>query len=209
MGVVYQMIKNISVIGAGTMGHGIAHVFARAGYQVSLYDAFESCLQAAPQKMREELQFMADEDYIPQSDVEKALNNITLFNDLAEAVKEADYVIEAIPERMDLKKELFASLDKMCPKHTVFASNTSSLKLNEMIAELPAERQARCMISHWYNPAYLLPIAELSKFGNMEETVFQDVYELYVNSGKKPVCVLKDITGMIANRLLHAQAKDI
>ena len=202
------MIKNISVIGAGTMGHGIAHVFARHGYRVSLYDAFEPSIQAAPQKMREELQFMADEDYILQSDVEKTLNNISTYTDLAEAVKEADYVIEAIPEKMELKKELFANLDKMCPKHTVFASNTSSLKLSEMIEDLPPERQARCMISHWYNPAYLLPIAELSKFGNMEEEVFNEVYELYEKSGKKPVCVHKDITGMIANRLLHAQARE-
>lgn len=202
------MIKNISVIGAGTMGHGIAHVFARAGYKVSLYDAFEACLADAPQKMREELQFMADEEYISQADVEMALSNISLFNDLESAVKEADYVIEAIPEKMELKKELFAKLDKMCPKHTVFASNTSSLKLSEMIADLPEERQALCMISHWYNPAYLLPIAELSKFGNMDEAVFHQVYDLYVNSGKKPVCVLKDITGMIANRLLHAQARE-
>ena len=202
------MIKNISVIGAGTMGHGIAHVFARAGYKVSLYDAFEACLADAPQKMREELQFMADEEYISQADVEMALSNISLCNDLEAAVKEADYVIEAIPEKMELKKELFTKLDKMCPKHTVFASNTSSLKLSEMIADLPEERQALCMISHWYNPAYLLPIAELSKFGNMDEAVFQQVYDLYVNSGKKPVCVLKDITGMIANRLLHAQARE-
>lgn len=203
------MIKKIAVIGAGTMGHGIAHVFARHGYEVSLYDAFEPCLQAAPQKMREELQFMADEDYIPQSAVEETLDRITLYTDLAEAVKEADYVIEAIPEKMELKKELFANLDKMCPKHTVFASNTSSLKLSEMIEDLPEERKALCMISHWYNPAYLLPIAELSKFGNMPEEVFNDVYELYVNSGKKPVCVLKDITGMIANRILHAQAREV
>lgn len=202
------MIKNISVIGAGTMGHGIAHVFARHGYKVSLYDAFEPCLAAAPQKMREELQFMADEEYISQADVETALANITSYTDLAEAVKDADYVIEAIPEKMELKKELFGKLDKLCPPHTVFASNTSSLKLSEMIADLPEERQARCMISHWYNPAYLLPIAELSNFGNMPEEVFAEVYELYVNSGKKPVCVKKDITGMIANRLLHAQARE-
>ena len=202
------MIKNISVIGAGTMGHGIAHVFARHGYQVSLYDAYEPSILAAPEKMRQELQFMADEDYIPQSDVEAALQNITTFTDLAAAVKEADYVIEAIPEKMELKKELFANLDRLCPAHTVFASNTSSLKLGDMIADLPEERQKRCMISHWYNPAYLLPIAELSKFGNMDEDVFQEVYDLYVKSEKKPVCVMKDITGMIANRLLHALARE-
>lgn len=202
------MIQKIAVIGAGTMGHGIAHTFSRHGYKVNLYDSFPASLEAAPEKMREELMFMANENYITVDEVEKALENITLFDDLAEAVKDADYVIEAIPERMELKKELFKNLDELCPPHTVFASNTSSLKLSEMIEDLPPERQKLCMISHWYNPAYLIPIAELSKFGNMDDEVFDEVYELYVNSGKKPVKVLKDITGMIANRLLHALARE-
>lgn len=203
------MIKNVSVIGAGTMGHGIAHVFARHGYRVSLYDSFESSIKAAPIKMREELQFMVDEDYIPQSDVDKTLKNITLYTDLEGAVKNADYVIEAIPERMDLKKDLFRRLDVMCPKHTVFATNTSSLRLSEMIADLPADRQKRCMVSHWYNPAYLLPIAELSCFEGMDMDAFEDVYQMYVNSEKQPIRILKDIPGMVANRLLHALAREV
>lgn len=203
------MIQNITVIGAGTMGHGIAHVFARSGRMVNLYDPVEASLMAAPEKMREELQFMADADYIPQEDVERTLSNITICSDLAEAVKDADYVIEAIPERMDLKKALFASLDQLCPEHTIFATNTSSLKLSEMIADLPEARQKLCMVSHWYNPAYLIPIAELSKFGNMDEDVFNEVYALYEESGKQPVRVLKDIPGMIANRILHAQAREV
>lgn len=202
------MIQKIAVIGAGTMGHGIAHTFSRHGYKVNLYDSFPASLEAAPEKMREELMFMADENYITVDEVEKALENITLFDDLKEAVKDVDYVIEAIPERMELKKQLFKQLDELCPEHTVFATNTSSLKLSEMIEDLPPERQKRCMVSHWYNPAYLIPIAELSKFGNMDDEVFDEVYELYVNSGKKPVKVLKDITGMIANRLLHALARE-
>lgn len=202
------MIKKIAVIGAGTMGHGIAHVFARAGYKVSLYDSFPACLEAAPQKMREELQFMADEGYIDQKTVEDALSNITLYDDLEAAAKDADYVIEAIPEKIELKQELFANLDKICKKEAIFASNTSSLKLGEMIKDLPEERKAKCMISHWYNPAYLLPIAELSKFGNMSDEDYQAVYDLYVKSEKKPVTVHKDVTGMIANRLLHALARE-
>ncbi|MBQ8663477.1 MAG: NAD(P)-binding domain-containing protein [Eubacterium sp.] len=203
------MIQNIAVIGAGTMGHGIAHVFARSGRKVTLYDPIEESLLAAPEKMREELQFMADADYIPQEDVERTLGNIIICPNLAEAVKDADYVMEAIPECMELKKALFAQLDTLCPRHTVFATNTSSLKLSEMIADLPAERQKRCMVSHWYNPAYLIPIAELSKFGNMDEEVFDEVYALYEESGKQPVRVLKDIPGMIANRILHAQAREV
>jgi 3-hydroxybutyryl-CoA dehydrogenase len=202
------MIKNITVVGAGTMGHGIAHVFSRHGYKVSLYEPFEAVRRTAPQKIREELQFMADEDYITKADVEAGINNITMFSDLSEAAKNADYVIEACPEKMEIKQELFAELDKICPKHTVFATNTSSLKLADMIQFLPKERQKLCMVCHWYNPAYLLPIAELSKFGNMDEDVFNDVYALYINCEKQPIRILKDITGMVANRLLHAQARE-
>lgn len=202
------MIKNISVMGAGTMGHGIAHVFARHGYRVSLYDPVEKMHEIAPVKIREELQFMVDEAYITPEEMAVALENITMYRSVEEAVADADYVIEACPEKMEIKKALFAQLDRACPAHTVFATNTSSLKLSEMIADLPEERQKRCMVSHWYNPAYLLPIAELSKFGNMDEEVFQEVYELYVRCGKQPVRVLKDIPGMVANRLLHAQARE-
>lgn len=203
------MIQNIAVIGAGTMGHGIAHVFARSGRKVSLYDPIEASLMAAPDKMRAELQFMADADYIPQADVERTLSNIRICPDLTVAVHDADYVIEAIPEKMELKKALFAQLDVLCPSHTVFATNTSSLKLSEMVEHLPAERQKLCMVSHWYNPAYLIPMVELSKFGNMDEDVFNTVYALYEESGKAPVRVLKDIPGMIANRILHAQAREV
>ena len=203
------MIRNISIIGAGTMGHGIAHTFARFGCKVSLYDSFENSLSSAPEKMRNELQFMADAGYITADDIETALANISLFSDLQEAVKDADYVIEAIPERMDLKKELFANLDRMCPAHTVFATNTSSLKLSEMICDLPAARQKLCMVSHWYNPAYLIPLVELSCFDGMDPQAFEDVYELYTRCDKQPIRVKKDIPGMIANRLLHSQAREV
>lgn len=203
------MIKKISIIGAGTMGHGIAHTFARFGCKVSLYDSFETSLSSAPEKMRNELQFMADAGYITADDIEAALANISLFSDLQEAVKDADYVIEAIPERMDLKKELFANLDRMCPAHAVFATNTSSLKLSEMICDLPAARQKLCMVSHWYNPAYLIPLVELSCFDGMDQQAFEDVYELYTRCDKQPIRVKKDIPGMIANRLLHSQAREV
>lgn len=202
------MIQTIAVIGAGTMGHGIAHTFSRHGYQVNLYEPFDKVRESAPQKIRDELQFMIDEGYINQTDLETGISNITMFSDLEEAARDADYVIEACPEKMELKQELFAQLDKICKPTAVFATNTSSLKLSEMIQHLPEARQKHCMVSHWYNPAYLIPVAELSKFGNMEEAVFQEVYDLYVACEKQPVRVLKDITGMVANRILHAQARE-
>lgn len=108
------MINNISVIGAGTMGHGIAMVFAMHGCKVSLYESFEAVREGVLDKVRDEMQFMVDQDYIPQEKIDETLANITVFADLAPAVENAGYVIEAIPERMDLKQELFVNLGKLC-----------------------------------------------------------------------------------------------
>ncbi|MDD6161109.1 MAG: 3-hydroxyacyl-CoA dehydrogenase NAD-binding domain-containing protein [Oscillospiraceae bacterium] len=203
------MIRNISVIGAGTMGHGIAEVFAMHGYPVSLYEAFDPVRNAVPDVIRSDIALMVEEQAADADAVERTLSNITLYSELEPAVKDADFVIEAIPEKLELKKDLFARLDKLCPPHTVFASNTSSLPLSQMIEDLSEARKARCMVSHWYNPAHLIPIAELSCFGNMEDSVFQEVYDLHVKAGKQPIRVLKDIPGLIANRMLHAMAREV
>lgn len=202
------MIKKISVLGAGTMGHGIANVFAMHDYKVNLYEPCEKIRNSALGIIKSELEFLVRENHIPQSKVSSTLSNIELYKNLDEAVKDVDYVIEATPEILELKQKLFKQLDELCRKDTIFASNTSSLPLNSMMALLPKERKERVMICHWYNPAHLLPIAELSFFGNMNNEVFNEVYELYVNCGKQPVKVLKDIPGLIANRMLHALARE-
>lgn len=202
------MIRKIAVIGAGTMGHGIAHVFARHGYPVSLYEAFDAVRSTVMEQIRGELSFMAEEGYITADSIAGTLERITLHSELEPAVEGADFIIEAIPERLELKQELFARLDRLCPARTVFASNTSSLPLGDMVGRLPPERQAHAMVCHWYNPPHLIPIAELSCFGNMDPAVFQEVYDLHVKVGKRPVRVLRDIPGLIANRLLHAMARE-
>lgn len=203
------MIKNISVIGAGTMGHGIANVFAMHGYKVSLYESYDSVREKVMEKIKLELEFMVKENYIEEERILATLSNITLYSDLKEAVKNADYVIEATPEILELKQNLFQEIDEYCPEHTIFASNTSSLPLADMIKKLSEKRKARTMVCHWYNPAHLLPIAELSFFGNMPEDIFNEVYELYIKSGKQPVKILKDIPGLIANRMLHTLAREV
>lgn len=202
------MIENISVLGAGTMGRGIANVFAMHGYKVSLYEPYDEARNSALDIIKSELEFLVSENYIEGSEVNKALSNITLYKELAEAVKNADYVIEATPEVLELKQKLFKQLDELCGEDTILASNTSSLSLKDMMELLPDKRKEKVMICHWYNPAHLLPIAELSCFGNMSEEVFNKVYELYINAGKQPVKVLKDIPGLIANRMLHALARE-
>lgn len=203
------MIKNISVIGAGTMGHGIAEVFAMYNYKVSIYDRNRKNHENVIAEIKNELEFMAEENYIEKEIVETALSNIKIFSNLEEAVKNADYIIESIPEILELKQELFNELDKICPKHTILSSNTSSLSLSKLIENISVERKKRIMICHWYNPAHLIPIIELSYFGNMPEEIFSEVYNLYLSIEKQPINVKKDISGMIANRMLHALAREV
>lgn len=203
------MIRSISVIGGGTMGHGIAQVFALHGYPVSLYESFDGVRNTVMAQMAGELGFLAEEGYIPREAVRAALDNITLFGELGPAVEHADFVIEAIPEDLALKQALFTRLDALCPAHTILASNTSSLPLGEMTGHLPEGRQSRAMVCHWYNPAHLIPIAELSCFGNMDEALFEQVYQLHQSAGKQPIRVQKDVPGLVANRILHAMAREV
>ena len=191
------------------MGHAIANVFAMHGYKVNLYESFDPVRETVKDRIREELEFMVKEDYIVPEKISETLNNIVLFSDLQEAAKDADYVIEATPENLELKQSLFSQLDEICPEHTIFASNTSSLPLSDMTAKLPDRRKAKTMVCHWYNPGHLIPIAELSCFGNMSEEDFNAVYELYVKAEKQPVKILKDVPGLIANRMLHALAREV
>lgn len=203
------MIKTIAVIGAGTMGHGIALTFALGGYPVALYDVADAMLGQARNLIREELHFLADEDYIKPERIEGVLGLITTTTSLAEAASAADYIIEAAPEKLELKHQLLRQLDELASSTAIFASNTSSLPLAEMSRVLAPARQARFMVCHWYNPAHLMPIAELSCFGNMPETLYEEVAALYARIGKQTVKVLKDIPGLVANRIQQGVAREV
>jgi 3-hydroxybutyryl-CoA dehydrogenase len=203
------MIRNITVLGAGTMGHGIAETFAMNGYSVKLYETSEKIRSAVKGTIAAELDFLAENDLIEKSDIDNILNRITLFDDLKESVGDADYVIEAVPEILELKQKIFKELDGYCKKETIFASNTSSLALNEMMKFLSEERKKRIMVCHWYNPPHIMPISELSFFGNMPEEIYEEVEELYNKAGKQTVKVLKDIPGLVANRIQQGVAREV
>jgi 3-hydroxybutyryl-CoA dehydrogenase len=191
------------------MGHAIANTFAMHGYPVRLYEAFEPVRNSVKDRIRGELEFMVAEDYISATKIQETLDNITIYDDLAQAVQDADYVIEATPEDLKLKQELFHQLDQLCPPNTILSSNTSSLPLSDMSTLLSESRKSKIMVCHWYNPGHLIPIAELSAFGNMSKEDFDQVYELYIRSEKQPIKILKDIPGLIANRMLHALAREV
>ncbi|MGV3465962.1 MAG: 3-hydroxyacyl-CoA dehydrogenase family protein [Heyndrickxia sp.] len=203
------MIKKIAVIGAGTMGHGIAEAFALYGYDVNLYDTDEKKLKAALKEIEEELHLLAQESFIDPQSVGLTLDSISICINLKEAVKDRDYVIEAIPEILELKQGLFKKLDEFCPAHTILASNTSSLSLTGMVEQISEQRKEQVIINHWYNPAYLMPLVELSYFGNMPDHLFKEVEQLYQSIKKQTVKVLKDIPGLIANRIQQGIAREV
>ena len=202
------MIKKIGVIGAGTMGHGIAESFAMFGYNVNLYDTNAAQLEKALQEIGSEQQLLVEEAFITAENAAATLKNISTYTDLKAAVQDRDYVIEAAPENMELKQNLFKQLDEYCPTGTIFASNTSSLSLEPMMALVGGERKQRMMVCHWYNPGHLMPLAELSFFGNMPLEIFQQVEALYASIQKQTVKVLKDVPGLVANRIQQGVARE-
>jgi len=202
------MITNIAVLGAGTMGHGIAEAFALKGRRVNLYDPDPTRLEVVESEMRSELTILVEEGFIEQDDLETALAAITLHGDLKTAVEDRDYVIESAPEKLAVKQAIMKDLDRLCPSHTILASNTSSIELAQMLEVLSEPRRARTMVNHWYNPAHLIPIVELSDFGNTGPGVYDDVAELYELIGKQAVRVLKDVPGLVANRIQQAVARE-
>lgn len=203
------MITKIGVIGAGTMGHGIAESFALYGYNVNLYDTSEAALTKAGEQIKQELELLAEEGFITTEQIQPTLDRIVMHTELRTAVADRDYVIEAAPEVMELKQNLFKQLDEFCPSDTIFASNTSSLPLNPMMELVREQRRERMLVCHWYNPGHLMPIVEISFFGNMPVEIFKEIEALYQSIKKQTVKVLKDVPGLVANRIQQGVAREV
>lgn len=203
------MIETAAVIGAGTMGKNIALVFAAGGLPVRLYDACPEVLQTAKEHIKKELFLLSDYELLSAKTIPEILDRIILCGDLKPAVWDIDYILEAVPENLKLKQELFKSLDKYCRGDSILSSNTSSLDFYEIIKFVSDERKKYCMLCHWYHPAHIIPLAELSFFGNMPETIYLSVETLYSRLGKQTVKVLKDIPGLIANRIQQSIAREV
>ena len=202
------MIKKIAVLGAGTMGHAIAESFAMYGYPVNMYEVDAKRLVAAMKEIQEDLELLAEEAFIKKDAIASILANITTCVDLKKTVEDRDYVIEAAPENLELKQKLFKQLDELCPAATILASNTSSLPLKDMMALVSPERKKLMMVNHFYNPAHLMPIVEMSFFGNMSEEIFNEVRTMFKAIKKQTVKVLKDVPGLVANRIQQGVARE-
>lgn len=193
-------IKKIAVLGSGTMGHGIAQAAAFAGYEVSLYDIAQEMLDKAAAIIKGNIDkhFVA-KGKLTQEEGDAVIGRFKTFTDLEAAADDADFVIEAIPENLELKKSTFAKLDEICPAHAILSSNTSVLPVTAIAGA--TQRPSQCIGTHFFNPAAVMKLVEVVlPVGVAPETV-ETTMELCKKLGKVPVKV-KDIPGFIVNRLL-------
>ncbi|WP_340100647.1 3-hydroxyacyl-CoA dehydrogenase/enoyl-CoA hydratase family protein [Salinibaculum salinum] len=193
-------IETITVLGAGTMGHGIAEVAALAGYDVRLRDIEEEIVQDGYDQIEWSLNKLAEKDIISEEQRDAAIESVTAVVDMEEAVDDADVVIEAIIENMDIKKDVYQELDAAAPDRTIFASNTSSLSITEL-SEVTDRPEQFCGM-HFFNPPVQMDLVEVINGEHTSQETTDLIAELAESMDKTPVHVRKDEPGFIANRIL-------
>jgi 3-hydroxybutyryl-CoA dehydrogenase len=192
-------IRNITVLGSGTMGHGIAQAGITAGFAMTLYDINQGLVDQGLARIRKIMTKKVEKGKLTQEKLEEMFSLLTLSTDLKEAVKNADFVIEAVPENLDLKKKIFAELDKLCKPEAILASNTSVLSVTAMAGA--TDRKDRVIGTHFFNPAAVMKLVEVvCPVGVAEETVAATM-DFMKRLGKVPIRT-KDTPGFIVNRLL-------
>jgi enoyl-CoA hydratase/3-hydroxyacyl-CoA dehydrogenase len=192
-------IKKVAVMGAGDMGHGIAEVALLAGYKVALRDIEQRFVDKGLSRIKESLDKLTQKQKITEENKKVMLANITTFVDIGEAVKDADYVIEAVPEVMNLKKQVFQALDAAAPKHAILASNTSNMSITEIAST--TKRPEQVVGFHFFNPAVLMKLVEVTKGAKTSEETMQVAYNLALKMNKAPIRVEKDSIGFVYNRI--------
>ena len=198
--------KQIAVLGAGTMGAGMAATYGAYGFPVSLYSRREETLQRAAGVIRNAVRLFAEEGLISTDEVEAAVSRISCTTSLERAVSGAWYVAETISEQKDAKKDLYEALDHLLPEDVIIASNTSYL---DIFSFMPSRRQPYSLISHWVAPPHIIPLVEIVKGPETKEAVVRQAMELHRRCQKTPVLIEKYVPGFILNRLQSAMTREV
>ncbi len=192
-------MKKISVIGSGTMGNGIAHIFAQNNFQVSLIDISEEALVNALKKISNNLNRLVKKEVISEETKQKTISNIKTFTSIKEGVINSDLAIEAASERLDLKIKIFQDLDLLCPKETILATNTSSISITKIAKA--TKRQDKVIGMHFMNPVPIMKLVEVIKGEKTSKKTTEEIMKLSEKLNKIPVEV-NDAPGFVANRIL-------
>ena len=192
-------MKKVAVIGAGTMGNGIAHVFAQSGYEVHLIDVSKSALERAIDTITKNLMRLLTKEKIDEETKEKTLKNIKTFDSLKEGVEGVDLVVEAATENKELKLKIFKQLSEYTPKHVILASNTSSISITSIASV--TDRPDKVIGMHFMNPVPIMKLVEIIRGFSTSDETYKTIEQITINLGKVPVEV-NDYPGFVANRIL-------
>ena len=194
-------VKRVAVIGAGVMGHSIAQVFAQAGILVHLVDLKDALLARALQLVKSNLRTLADFGRVGPQKIPAILDRIRPTTDLAGAVREVDFVLEAVVEIPEVKKKVFTQLEAACPEEVVLASNTSGLEIFKVIK---VKDPSRVVVTHWFAPPHIIPLVEVVPGPSTAPSVVQFAAQLMERIGKKPLVMKQFIQRFIVNRIQNA-----
>ncbi len=192
-------MKNITVIGAGTMGNGIAHTFAQSGFKVALVDISQEAIDRGLGTISKNLDRMIAKERITDADKATTLGNITSFTDLKTGVAQADLVVEAATENLDLKLKIFGQMDEFAPANCILSTNTSSISITQIAAV--TKRPEHVIGMHFMNPVPIMKLVEIIRGYSTSDDVTQTIMELSKQLGKTPTEV-NDYPGFVANRIL-------
>lgn len=191
-------VERVAVIGAGTMGRGIAHAASLGGFRVTLQDVGSGVLESALEEIQKEMQKAVERDRLDEGEMHEGLERIAITESLEEAVEEADLVIEAVPEEMELKLEIFGRLDKLCPERAVLATNTSTMSPTEIAAA--TSRPERCIAMHFFNPAHKMKLVELVRGLETADETVEVARSVAERMGKETVEV-EEFPGFVTSRI--------
>jgi len=201
-----EQIQNVAVIGTGTMGPGIAQIFSQSGLKVILYDIKVEQLEKATQAIQNNLKTFVGTGSITSKEAEETRQRITTTSNLKEAAQSADFVLEAVPEVLDIKKSVFSELDRLCPPDVILATNTSGLSITEIAKGTQSPNRVVGM--HWWNPPIIIPAIEVIK-GELTGGETVDITKALVTKIKKiPILVQKDVPGFLGNRMQYALMRE-
>jgi 3-hydroxybutyryl-CoA dehydrogenase len=190
--------NNIAVLGAGLMGHGIALTFATAGHPVTVFDPVDGARESLHSRVRDSMQQLG----YNAVQIDSAADLIAVADSIEATVAAADVVIEAAPEKLELKQSLFAETERHAPAAAIIASNTSVIQISKIVGELTTRH--RMLGTHWWNPPHQIPLVEVIKTEWTDSAVADTMLSLLTSIGKQAVMVEKDVPGFIGNRLQHA-----
>lgn len=202
----FEDVQRVAMIGAGTMGAGMAICFAQAGYEVALYSRSQASLERALDRIKSSQAVFVQEGLVSATEAEAAQGRIDTTTSLEEALDAVQFVLESVPEDLELKQKLFREMEFLCPADTILATNTSGLSITAIASV--CQHQERVVGQHWANPPEIVPLVEVIRGEQTSSGTMDLVYDITKKLGKEPVRVRKDIPGFASNRLQYAVLRE-